>query len=290
VHSNRDHASSTDRVAIVTNGSRGVGRKIAHTLAGQGYAVAISYFRNLTAAEAAVEQILATNGIALAIRADLADELDVERLFSETAEAFAGVDAVVHAAGHGTFVVGREACRHLRGGGALVNVSSSADTASTGAIETLTRELARELQGRDVTVNAVAYRLEASEVIAAAVDVVAFLLGSDARSINGQVIRVDGPGPPPGATMGTTILSRRDRRNDQPTEVTMSTMDVAGLAELLHETAEHHDPFEKAAPKHDWWDWYAAYMNAREHGSPPEEASDAARRYMEEVRHVVLPR
>jgi hypothetical protein len=66
-------------------------------------------------------------------------------------------------------------------------------------------------------------------------------------------------------------------------------MDVATLADLLRETAEHHDPFEKTAEKHDWWDWYAAYMNAREHGSAPEEASNAAGRYMKEVLHV-LPR
>ena len=67
-------------------------------------------------------------------------------------------------------------------------------------------------------------------------------------------------------------------------------MDVATLAELLSETAEHHDPYEKAAPKHDWWDWYAAYMTARQQGSTPEEASSAAGRYMEEVRHVFLPK
>jgi hypothetical protein len=63
-------------------------------------------------------------------------------------------------------------------------------------------------------------------------------------------------------------------------------MDVAALADLLRETAEHHDPYEKSAPKHDWWDWYAAYLDARERGATPEAASDAARRYMEEVRHV----
>jgi hypothetical protein len=63
-------------------------------------------------------------------------------------------------------------------------------------------------------------------------------------------------------------------------------MDVATLAELLRETAEHHDAYEKTAPKHDWWDWYAAYMNARQHGSSPEAASDAARQHMEHVRHV----
>ena len=62
---------------------------------------------------------------------------------------------------------------------------------------------------------------------------------------------------------------------------------IAALADLLHETAEHHDPYEKASPPHDWWDWYAAYMRAREHGSTPEEASKAAGLYMEEVRHVL---
>jgi hypothetical protein len=66
-------------------------------------------------------------------------------------------------------------------------------------------------------------------------------------------------------------------------------MDVASLADLLHETAEHHDSFEKAAPAHDWWDWYAAYMDARQSGSSPEDASAAAGRYMAEVKHVVLP-
>ena len=46
-------------------------------------------------------------------------------------------------------------------------------------------------------------------------------------------------------------------------------MDVAETAELLHETAEHHDGFEKAAPPHDWWDWYAAYFDARQSGARP---------------------
>ena len=66
------------------------------------------------------------------------------------------------------------------------------------------------------------------------------------------------------------------------------TMDVAALATLLHETSEHHGAFEAVAPPHDWWDWYAAYMDARERGSTPEEASAAARRYMAEVKLVVV--
>ena len=66
-------------------------------------------------------------------------------------------------------------------------------------------------------------------------------------------------------------------------------MDVAALADLLHETAERHDSYEKVAPQHDWWDWYAAFMDARQSGSSPDEASAAAGRYMAEVKHVVVP-
>jgi hypothetical protein len=64
-------------------------------------------------------------------------------------------------------------------------------------------------------------------------------------------------------------------------------MDVASLSELLHETSIRHGSFEAAAPPHDWWDWYAAYMDARLSGSPPDEASAAADRYMAEVKDVV---
>lgn len=56
--------------------------------------------------------------------------------------------------------------------------------------------------------------------------------------------------------------------------------DIATLAELLHETAEHHDPYEKHSPPHHWWDWYAAYMVARQAGAAPEQASERAAEYM----------
>jgi catechol 2,3-dioxygenase-like lactoylglutathione lyase family enzyme len=62
--------------------------------------------------------------------------------------------------------------------------------------------------------------------------------------------------------------------------------EVAGLAELLRETSQHHDAFEKAAPAHDWWDWYAAYAQARQQGSTADEAVSAAARYMREVKQV----
>ena len=66
-----------------------------------------------------------------------------------------------------------------------------------------------------------------------------------------------------------------------------STTDVATLAQLLRETAEHHDAFEKATPAHDWWDWYAPYLDARLAGRTSEEATAAADRYMEDERGVV---
>lgn len=66
-------------------------------------------------------------------------------------------------------------------------------------------------------------------------------------------------------------------------------MDVASLADLLHETAEQHDFYEKAAPPHDWWDWYAAYLHARQNGSAPSDATVAAGRYMAEAKQVVVP-
>ncbi|MBD2564761.1 VOC family protein [Nostoc linckia FACHB-391] len=59
--------------------------------------------------------------------------------------------------------------------------------------------------------------------------------------------------------------------------------DVATLATLLHETAERHDHYEKTYGEHNWWDWYAPYLSARQNGSSPEEAAAAADRYMEEV-------
>jgi len=66
-------------------------------------------------------------------------------------------------------------------------------------------------------------------------------------------------------------------------------MGIEALAALLRETSEHHGKFEAVAPPHNWWDWYAAYMNAREAGSGPDEAAAAACRYMAEVKHVVVP-
>jgi hypothetical protein len=83
------------------------------------------------------------------------------------------------------------------------------------------------------------------------------------------------------------LLDSLNSTESETEGITETRMDVASLADLLHETAEHHGSFEKAAPTHDWWDWYPAYMDARQSGSDPDEASAAAGRYMAEVKHVV---
>jgi 3-oxoacyl-[acyl-carrier protein] reductase len=209
---------------IVTGGSRGIGRAVARKLASQGYAVVVNYLRDQADARAAVDEILAANGIALCVRGDVADEIDVERLFCETTEAFGGVDAVVHAAGQmslgplaeydldafdalqrtnvrGTFVVNQWAVRELRAGGAIVNFSSSvvglalptyaAYAASKGAVEAITPVLARELSERDITVNSVAPGPKRHAGAGRIANLVAFLISEDGHSINGQVIRTD---------------------------------------------------------------------------------------------------
>jgi 3-oxoacyl-[acyl-carrier protein] reductase len=100
-----------ERVAIVTGGSRGVGRRVARRLARSGYAVVVGYAHDQRAADAAVAEILAAGGAAVAVRADVTDEIDVERLFAETIEAFGGVDLVVHAAAPSRTLVAAEAAR-----------------------------------------------------------------------------------------------------------------------------------------------------------------------------------
>ena len=83
------------------------------------------------------------------------------------------------------------------------------------------------------------------------------------------------------------IKTRLPGREWKPTGA--PAMDVVTLAELLHETEEHHGHYEKTHAEHHWWDWYAPYLSARQNGKSPEEAVAAADRYMDEVHHV-LPR
>ena len=222
------NGSPAGRVAIVTGGSSGVGQATIRRLAASGYAVVVNYRNRQRAAESTVEAILANNGDAVAVRADIADDLDVQRLFAETIAAFDGIDVVVHTADsrntaapvtevdldefdallrtntRATFVVNREAARRLRNGGAIVNLSSSPGGSSlrthgvyaaTKAItDVLTRALALELHERDITVNALS--LEAGRPCAPdrVADVIAYLLSDQGHRLTGQVLHVGDPG------------------------------------------------------------------------------------------------
>jgi len=182
-------AATTPRVAIVTGASGGIGRAVAERLAADGMAIIAHYSGNAAQAEEVVTAIAAAGGEAIAVGGDVADEHAMANLFSAATERFGGVDVVVHTAGimplapiaemdldtfdriqrvnvRGTFVIDQLAARQVREGGAIINFSTSitrlqmptygAYAASKGAVESLTLILARELRGKNITVNAVA--------------------------------------------------------------------------------------------------------------------------------------
>ena len=237
------------RVAIVTGGSRGIGRETVSRLAADGFAVVVGYVGNRDLAEAAVKEVTAAGGRAIAVQADVADEQEVAALFDTTESEFGGVDVVVHAAGRlylspvadldlaeldalhrtnirGSFVVAQQSARRVRSGGAMITFSTSivglalpgygAYSAGKGAIEALTMILAREMRGRDVTVNAVAPGPTATDLFldgkdqetiarmaaqpplerlgtpADIAEVVAFLASPAGHWVNGQVVRANG--------------------------------------------------------------------------------------------------
>jgi nucleoside-diphosphate-sugar epimerase len=115
----------SDLVVIVTGGSTGTGREVACTLASWGWAVVVVYLDHQRTAEATVEDILAAEGNVVAVRADLADDLDVERLFSESIAAFARVDVVVHTLTGSASVLYEQAALHVRSQGAIVSVAGA---------------------------------------------------------------------------------------------------------------------------------------------------------------------
>jgi 3-oxoacyl-[acyl-carrier protein] reductase len=237
-----------ERVAIVTGGSGGIGGAVARRLAADGMKVVVHYAGSAERAKDVVESITAAGGEASAAPGDVAEADEMERLFDVAEERYGRIDVVVNTAGimllaplaemdldafdrmhrinvRGAFVVSQLAARRLRQGGALINFSTSvtrlqqpaygAYAATKGAVEAMTLILAREVRGRDITVNAVApgptatplfldgkseqlinqiasaaplERLGTPEDIAEAV---AFLAGPG-RWVNGQVLYTNG--------------------------------------------------------------------------------------------------
>ncbi|UXO84358.1 SDR family oxidoreductase [Brucella intermedia] len=238
-----------NRVAIVTGASRGIGAAIAERLGREGFTVIVNYAGNAAMANAVVTRIEATGGVALSAQADVADPVAVKKMFDAAETAFGGVDVLINNAGimalsplaatedldfdktvsvnlKGTFNTMREAGRRLRDNGRIINFSTSVVglklenygiyAATKAAVETLTAIMAKEMRGRNITVNAVApgptatdlfldgkseevvarmakmsplERLGTPEDIAG---VVAFLAGPDGAWVNGQTLRANG--------------------------------------------------------------------------------------------------
>jgi 3-oxoacyl-[acyl-carrier protein] reductase len=130
-------------VAIVTGGSHRIGRQVSRGLAGWGWAIVLVYLEHQRAAEATVAEIIAAQGSIVAVRADLADDLDVERLFAESTAAFGGVDVVVHTTMERAAAFFEHAACHLRSHGAMVSVS---------AVDSVSPAVTRRLRERGICV------------------------------------------------------------------------------------------------------------------------------------------
>jgi 3-oxoacyl-[acyl-carrier protein] reductase len=239
----------TSKVAIVTGASRGIGAVIARQLASEGFAVAINYANSASVASALVVELRQAGHLAIAIKADVANAADVNRMFNETEAQLGKVDVLVNNAGilnvlplaqhsdelfeqtfaintRGTFNTLREAATRLNAGGRIVNFSSSTVAmnlpgyavyiASKAAVESLTQVFAKELRGRNVTVNAVAPGPVATELFLHGkseeqiqtfarmpplerlgqpqdiANVVSFLVSPAASWVNGQILRTNG--------------------------------------------------------------------------------------------------
>lgn len=237
------------RTAIVTGASRGIGAAIAQRLARDGLSIIVNYAGDAKAADNVVSSIRHAGGQAEAVKADVGDPVAARTLFDVAEKAFGGVDVLVNNAGimtlatiaasddamfdrmiavnlKGTFNTMREAVARLRRGGRIINFSSSVVgllqptygvyAGTKAAVEAMTSVLAKELRGREITVNAIApgptatdlflngkspelveriakmsplERLGQPDDIAAAV---AFLAGPDGAWINGQTLRANG--------------------------------------------------------------------------------------------------
>lgn len=237
------------KVAIVTGASRGIGRAIALKLAGNGASIIVNYAGNAQKAQQTVEEIKVLGVEAHPIQADVSKISEIKKLFDQTIKQFGKVDILVNNAGiniykpiievteedfdkifdinvKGTYFACQQAALRMADSGRIINFSSSttammlptysAYVATKGAVEQMTRVLAKELGSKGITVNVVSpgptdtelFREGKSEEainrfaqmaalgrlgqVQDIADVVAFLASDDARWITGQNIRVNG--------------------------------------------------------------------------------------------------
>jgi 3-oxoacyl-[acyl-carrier protein] reductase len=179
----------SDKVAIVTGASKGIGAAIAKRLAAEGASVVVNYSSSKTDGDNVVAEITASGGKAIAVQANASKQSDIERLFSETKKAFGRLDILVNNAGiydgqpvgqiteenfhrHfnlnvlGVILTTQEALKHFGSeGGSIVNISSVVSTlslagtavynATKSAVDGLTRTFAKELGARKIRVNSV---------------------------------------------------------------------------------------------------------------------------------------
>lgn len=242
-------SNTSNKVAIVTGASRGIGAAIAERLASENFTVVVNYSGSAAPAEALVRKIEANGGTAISAQADVSDPKAVAKMFDSAEAAFGHVDVLVNNAGilktlplaetsdeefdrhfainaKGTFNTMREAAKRLQSGGRIINFSSTTlalnmpgyavYNGTKAAVEAFTHVFAKELRGRDITVNAVApgpiatdlfLNGKSDELIAQfakmpplerlgqpadIANVVSFLAGPDAGWVNGQIVRANG--------------------------------------------------------------------------------------------------
>jgi 3-oxoacyl-[acyl-carrier protein] reductase len=237
------------QVAIVTGASRGIGAAVARRLARDGFAVAINYASSSAEADALVSELTGLGHRAVAIQADVSSAAQVRQLFDQTEAALGMVDLLINNAGilkvlpladtsdevfdqtmainaRGTFNMLREGAKRLNSGARVINFSSTtlalnlpgyaAYNASKAAVEAMTHVFAKELRGRNITVNAVAPGPVATDLFlkdktpeqvesfskmpplqrlgqpSDIADVISWLVSPQAGWVNGQVLRANG--------------------------------------------------------------------------------------------------